>query len=418
MGVTDSQRLSRLLGDPDLSWLIDRVRRRMSRGEPLDGTVTLTEASPAQRAAVHRLLGRRPRPGAALTVSLAGVDEVVRHCGACPDGLAAAVVTLTGAVTDRVAEAASLDRRWAAAFTRLDTLEPPLAPWRDRMRASGLVRRLAGTPENAAALLADLTAVLAELPVRGEPLGRFAARVLGEAHALDADRPLATLTLGAARAMTGLPDGAGAGWRREVWASVGLLSDEVSSTALVLGLPGDTVTATGRALAAWHEVGQPVVLTLRQLVRDPPRLVRPSRPTVFICENPTVVSEAADRLGSGCAPLICTNGQPGAAVLHLLRQLACLGAALRYHGDFDWGGLRIGNVVFDRVPAAVPWRYRTADYVTAHTDNTANAVPGRTLTGTAAEANWDPHLSPAMRETGAAVEEEHVIDTLLTDLAN
>jgi uncharacterized protein (TIGR02679 family) len=415
MGVTDPQRLSRLLGDPDLSWLVDRVRRRMGRGEPLDATVTLTDASPAQRAAVHRLLGRRPRPGAALTVSLAGVDEVVRRCGACPDGLAAAVVTLTGAVTDRVAEAASLQRRWAVAFARLDTLEPALAPWRDRVRASGLVRRLAGTPENAAALLADLAAVLAELPVRGEPLGGFAARVLGEAHALDADRPLATLTLGAARAMTGLPDGTGAGWRREVWASVGLLSDEVSSTALVLGLPGDPVTATGRALAAWHEVGQPVVLTLRQLVRDPPRLARLTGPTTaFICENPAVVSAAADRLGPGCAPLICTNGQPGAAVLHLLRQLAGLGTALRYHGDFDWGGLRIGNVVFDRVPA-LPWRYRTADYVTAHTDNT---VPGRTLTGTAAEANWDPRLGTAMREAGAAVEEEHVIDTLLTDLAD
>jgi hypothetical protein len=32
-------------------------------------------------------------------------------------------------------------------------------------------------------------------------------------------------------------------------------------------------------------------------------------------------------------------------------------------------------------------------------------------------AAWDGDLGPVMRETGVAVEEEHVIDDLLTDLA-
>ncbi len=80
-----------------------------------------------------------------------------------------------------------------------------------------------------------------------------------------------------------------------------------------------------------------------------------------ICENPVVTAEAADRLGAAAAPLVCVGGQPGVAAMTLLRNLAENGAKLRYHGDFDWGGLRIGNVVFGRLPV-VPWRFDTAAY--------------------------------------------------------
>jgi uncharacterized protein (TIGR02679 family) len=406
----DHGRLARLLGGEDLGWLVDRCRRRMERGQSLTAPVTLADATPGQRTAVHRLLGRPPRPGSALTVSLAAVDEVIRRSGACPDGLAAAVVALTGDVTDRAVADAERDRWWRAAFAPLDAAvaaHPDLADWLHGLHATGLVRRLAGTPESATPLLAELATVIGNLPAAGEPIGRFAARTTGRAHALDPDRALATLALGAARSLSGLPDGAGAEWRREVWASVGVLRDELSSTVLTLGLPGDAQTSTGRALAAWHETGQPAVLTLRQLVRDPP-LARVRE--VFVCENPVVVATAADHLGARCLPLVCTSGQPGAAVLHLLRRLASAGAAVRYHGDFDWGGLRIGNVVFARLPTATPWRFQIADYRAA-------ADRGRDLTGTPAVASWDEGLGAAMRETGIAVEEEHVIDDLLPDLA-
>ena len=410
--MTDRARLERLLGGEDLSWLVARVRRRMARGEPLDAPVTLPGATQAQRSAAQLLLGRRPRPGDTLTVSLAAVDEVVRRSGACPDGLAAAVTALTGEVTDRAEAAADLDRRWRAAFAPLHDavdLRPELTEWLDRIQVSGLVRRLAGTPEAASPLLSTLAAVVAQLPARSEPLGRFAARNAGEAHALDQDRPLSTLALGAARALSGLPEGHGTDWRREVWASVGVLCDDVSSTVLTLGLPGDTQTSTGRALAALREAGQPCVLTLRQLVREPFRLAAQE---VFVCENPVVVSAAADQLPEGGGPLVCTHGQPGAAVMHLLRALSSGGARLRYHGDFDWGGLRIGNVIFSRLPA-VPWRFRTADYNAA-----AKPGHGRYLTGPPATACWDLCLADAMHEIGVAVEEEHTIDDLLSDLAN
>jgi uncharacterized protein (TIGR02679 family) len=410
VGVIDQPRLTRLLGGPEFGWLLERARRRLERGQSLDTTVTLAEPTAEQRAAVHRLLGRPPRPGTSLSVSLSAVDQVVRRSGACPDGLAAAVVALTGEVTDRAATAAALDQRWQEAFRSMELATSERGELRDwwlQAVRTGLVRRLAATPETAVPLLADLAKVVHHLPAGGEPVGRFAARVAGGAHALDDSRPLTTLVLGAARALSGIADGTGAEWRREVWASVGLLRDEVSTTVLTLGLPGDSTSTTGRALAAWQEAGQPVVLTLRQLVRDAPRL--PAQ-TIFVCENPAVVSAAADELGSTCAPLVCTSGQPGAAVMHLLRGLAASGATLRYHGDFDWGGLRIGNVVFGRLPLH-PWRFRTADYRAA-------LRHGRELTGTpVASAQWDPQLASAMASERLAIEEEHVLDELLTDLA-
>lgn len=411
----DGERIARLLGGEDLDWLVTRVRKRLERTEPLDGTVTLVNSTDTQRAAVQRLLGRRSRPGNALTVSLRAVDQVLRESGACPDGLAAAVVALRGPVVDRAAQAAAQERAWGRAFEPVEAIvesaeRPALTTWLEGLRAGGLVRRLADTPDRAGTLLSDLAAVLQALPASGEPLGRFAARVAGSAHALDDDRPLATLALGAARALTGIGDGSGAEWRREVWASVGLLRDEVSSTVLTLGLPGDTRTATGRALLAWRAVGEPAVLTLRQLVRGPLRFDVVGQ-VVSVCENPVVVSLAADQLGAQCRPLVCTSGQPGAAAMRLLRALVAAGAQLRYHGDFDWGGVRIGNVIFERVPAQ-PWRFDTASYRAA-----ATSCQGAELTGVPIAANWDPELAQAMRATGIRVEEEHTLDELLNDLA-
>ncbi|MGH8775189.1 MAG: TIGR02679 family protein [Jiangellaceae bacterium] len=413
MGI-DQARLDRLLGGPETGWLVDRIRRRIELGEPLDITVTLSGSTPAQRDAAHRLLGRAPRAGSSLAISLPALDDVLRRSGVSPAGLGAAVVALRGPVVVRSAAAAQIERHWDDAFAPVAEVvatQPALAAWYERLRRSGLVRRLAGSPDATGPLLADLAAVVAVLPAGGEQLARFAARVTADAHALDDDRPLATLALGAARALGDLPAGTGAEWRREVWASVGLLRDELSATVLTLGLPGDAISATGRALRAWHEAGQPVALTLRQLVRDPPALAL-AGVTVSVCEGPVVVSTAADDLGTSCQPLVCTSGQPSAAAVHLLRILTREGATLRYHGDFDWGGLRIAGGLYRRFPMR-PWRYDAAAYNTA-----VSARLGRHLTGPPVDATWDPALARAMQAASIRIEEELVLDELIGDLSD
>jgi uncharacterized protein (TIGR02679 family) len=425
-------RLERLLGDPDLAWLLVRARRRLELGRPLDGVVTLVDASPAQRRAVQRLLGRAPRAGSALSVSLGAVDELLRRSGACPGGLEVAVVALTGPVFVRADVLAAEQAAWERAFApltdlvgrRLATGAPggeDLAAWLERLRGSGAVKRTEPNTDGALTLLQRLAAVLEALPAGGEPLARFAARVAGGAHALDDGQPLAALSLGAARALAKLaspaPEESQAEARREAWASVGLLCDELSSVVLTLGLPGERESASGRILGVAQESGQSMWLTLRQLVRDMPRWESTSRrgisgQTVHICENPAVLALAADRLGSGCAPLVCSGGQPGAAAMHLLRALANAGACLVHHGDFDWGGVRIGNVLHTRLTVA-PWRFGADQYMQA----AASAPSSQALSGAPVEASWDPYLAAAMRRVGRRIEEELVVEGLLTDLA-
>jgi uncharacterized protein (TIGR02679 family) len=412
-------RLHRLLGGEPVAWLVRRARDRLEAGRPLAGTVTLPSATPEQRRAVERLTGRAAHSGASLSVSLTEVDRILRDSGAAPGGLAEAVTRLTGPPRDRNRERAELAAAWGAAFASLDAAvegRDELARWRGWLDATGVVRRLAPEPEHARLLLAHVAAVLRRLPSRGVPIGRLAAECCGDAHALDDGRPVGTLVLSAVRALGGLPfaaDGT-ADSRRAAWAAAGVHLDELSSLALCLGLPGDTRTPLGRTLASCREAGQPTVLTLRQLrCHTEPLNTGPLRAAlVRICENPVVVAAAADELGARCQPLVCVGGQPSAAGWRLLELLAVGGAEFGYHGDFDWGGVRIANAVHHRVNWR-PWRYDHVAYQAA-----VPAVhPLAALVGEPAATPWDLQLATAMRHLNLRIEEELTLDALLQDLS-
>lgn len=110
--------------------------------------------------------------------------------------------------------------------------------------------------------------------------------------------------------------------------------------------------------------------------------------------------------------MVCVQGQPSAAALTLLARLHQLGTAFRYHGDFDWGGLRIAATLLSHVPWQ-PWRYSADDYREA----VAAAGPDlRPLDGKPALSPWDPALARALAEHGLRVEEEAVMGGLLKDL--
>ena len=183
--------------------------------------------------------------------------------------------------------------------------------------------------------------------------------------------------------------------------------NELAAPALCLNLPvhrtGDSVIALGPA------AGEPIHLSLRKLLRDPPAWAVRGR-DVFVCENPSIVAVAADRLSGSSAPLVCTDGMPSAAQRTLVSQLSAAGARLHYHGDFDWPGLVIGNYVI-RALGARPWRFSAHDYLAGcHGVGSALAPEGRI------EAEWDSCLADAMVERGLAVHEEAVTDVLLEDL--
>lgn len=416
--MTDTDaKLHRLVGGEPVAWLMRRARDRLEAGRSLTGTVTLPAATPGQRRAVERLTGRPARSGASLSVSLTEVDRILRDSGAAPGGLAEAVTRLTGPLRDRNRERADLAAAWSAAFASLDAAiegRGELAQWRGWLDATGVVRRLAPEAGDARLLLAQVAAVLRQLPSRGVPIGRLAAESCGDAHALDDGRPVGTLVLSAVRALAGLPFAAegSADSRRAAWAAVGVHLDELSSLVLCLGLPSNKRTALGRTLASCREAGQPTVLTLRQLrCHDEP--LHAAR--VRICENPVVVASAAEELGAGCQPLVCVGGQPSAAGWRLLELLAAGGAEFGYHGDFDWGGVRIANAVRHRVNWR-PWWYDRQAYEAA-VSAAHPLTPLAGLAGEPAATPWAPELAAAMRHHNVRIEEELMLDALLQDLS-
>lgn len=381
----------------------------------MHGTIARRSATAAQRDAVARLFGRAPRTAQGVSVSLDDLDALLRRSELHAGGLGDAVVMLTGPVTVRSDRTAAEERAWGEAFARIDAVSAgraELAVWIRRIRTTGIVKRLAGgSPAAGRELLDALALVVAALPISGsESLGAFSARVTGRAHALDEGSPLGTLALGAARALAGLespgPDESPAEARREAWAAVGVLCDELSSIVLTFALPGDASSGTGRVLAAASASSEPVWLTLRQLVRSPPQWH--GIHSVLVVENPSVVALAADVRPT---PIVCTNGQPRAATMVLLHSLAAAGVRLRHHGDFDWGGLTIGNVLHRRLPVE-PCQFDRDAYLRAVALH-PHAPP---LTGPPASASWAPGLADTMRQTGRRIEEELVAADLLENV--
>jgi uncharacterized protein (TIGR02679 family) len=150
--------------------------------------------------------------------------------------------------------------------------------------------------------------------------------------------------------------------RRDAWASVGVLTDELSAPALVLNLRASGPGLSSRALELHANAGEPYRISVRQLLRDPPPFaVGSTGPCVFVCENSTIVAACAHRLGTRCRPIVCVEGQPKTAGRLLLQQLRAAGIELAYHGDFDWPGIQIGNLVMRRHSARA-WRFDIAAY--------------------------------------------------------
>jgi uncharacterized protein (TIGR02679 family) len=414
-GVRD-ERLQRLLGGGDLAQLRRRLRRHFER-ENLDApqrTVRLGSLSEREYAALASLLGRPVRQASSIAVDVAAIDAALARAGVAPS-LKAALELLDGPIVHVPTARAEALARWASVAA--DARRPDLARLLHTARGLGLLKRLARQdPEAARGLRERADLVLQRLPASGVPRAQIAAETLGDAHALDSGRPTATLVLSVLRQAEQpspdlpeadlpdvLPDLQQEERDRSVWARAGILVNELARPALFLNLP----TRAGAGLAA--EVGEPAYASLRALLRSPPALAVDGR-TVYVCENPNIVAIAADRLGPHCAPLICTDGMPAAAQRTLLTQLARAGARLLYHGDFDWPGLRIANLVI-RTFAAEPWRLGPADYAAY-----ANNSTGQLLTGAPVAACWDASLAPTMQARGLAIPEEAVAATLLEDL--
>lgn len=389
-------RLVRLLGGPELAALRQRLRRRYEQGLA-PGTLRLTGLNEAEYAALAALLGLPARPRASVQVDLRAVDAAL--CGAgIAASLRAALEVLDGPLVDRAAQRERAQSMWRRIAL---SAAPRLQLLLGHAHGLGLLKRLSRHDESvAASLCRDASAVLARLPAAGVPRAQLAAECVGDAHALDDGQPVAALVIATLRRDTDAAAGeeTAAERRRELWAGAGVLVNELARPALCLNLPGA------------GEAGEPGYLSLRRLLRHPPRWAVQGR-DVHVCENPNIVAIAADRLGARCKPLICTDGMPAAAQRTLLAQVAQAGARLHYHGDFDWPGIVIGNHLVRRLGARA-WRFGANDYLAA-----LAGAAGARLEGGSVDACWDARLAAVMLDRGIAVAEEAVAGLLLLDLA-
>jgi uncharacterized protein (TIGR02679 family) len=416
-GVSDPQRLRRVLGAPELGWLIDRIRIRLERGEPVDGTVTLVGATAEQRGAAARLLGHGIGGGTSLSIPLPEVDAALRQAGIA-SGLRAAVETLAGPVRDPAAERAGELQQFQEALeaARRSRLAATAwhAAWLDEISRDGSLTRLVRHGQGH--LLAQAAAVLERLPAGpDEPavlLPALAEAVTGDPEALAAT-PLAGLVLRALALRERVPVPSGPQAERALWTAAGVATDDLASQVLVLN-----IRAGGELLGSWlteaAEAGEPFRVTLHQLTTMP---IMPLAIDLRVCENPAVLRAAAGQLGADSAPLVCTEGEPSVACYRLLRAAVATGTRIHWRSDFDWPGLRMTAAAIQRLGAA-PWLMGADDYRAALTAGGADPRGGEPLRGPVAESPWDTRLAGLMQASGRAVTEDRLLPVLLAELAD
>jgi uncharacterized protein (TIGR02679 family) len=379
--------------------IAERLERR---GLDAAGRVRLADLDRAERHALGDLVGA-PVTRDRLVVDLSELDERLRlRSGTGVVGAAERVLGRPlvdrragrSARRDRLVESEQAALSWLAEHPELDW--PWVAEWVSGMRRDGTLTR---SPEPTRLVLSALTVLLDRRDaLAGNPAAppvartQLAARTAYDAHALDPDRALSSAVLRAVATRAGREMPADAAGRRELWESVEVLPDSVSSTCLVWNLrTREPMTRAPRHLTWWD-------------------LQRGQAPqggqALLVCENPRVL-EAVAELGPLGVGVVCTMGRPNLVVQELLTRARASDCSLTYHGDFDWPGIAMANAALTRF-SAHPWLMSVSSY---------EAAPASlALQGAPVEPLWDAELGSAMRNRGLAVHEEVVLPVMLDAL--
>jgi uncharacterized protein (TIGR02679 family) len=401
-----AQALARL-SRPELAPIVDVLAGRLAQtSDAAPVRLTLRGLTTESRQALADLLGSDRLPATDLTLRVERLLAALGLPSSTP--LRSLVEPLRGPLGDRRAQHAAAqatrDALWTwlaaqAAQVDLGTGPDRLAPWVAALRAGGV---RGGAPARRARLEAAL-AVLRALPADGASLASFAADVTGDPHALDHGSALSALVLDAISVAVDRERPAGAEAARELWESVGVVPDPLSSTVLALGLRGAGDSGLAHWLSTTADAAEPVMLTLANLRRWPVPAMPPDT-HLFVVENPSLVIEAASRHWAG-PPLVCSSGRPSVATVTLLRQLTAAGARALQHADFDPAGLSITQWLA-RQAGTIPWRMTASDYA---------AAVGRqpALDGAVPPTPWDGALRELLLAHGRPVYEEQLRDDLL-----
>jgi uncharacterized protein (TIGR02679 family) len=383
--------------------MADRLERN---GLQARGRIMVTGLDRSERHALGGLLGR-VLASDTCRIDLSSLDERLR--ARSDEGLVQASEHVLGRAlvdrpTQRQARGDQREAPFGAARSWLEQHPDQVQEWTEvwlaTLRRDGLLMR---DPDPSGLIVQALSVFETCLADPSRPsLARteLAAAAAHDAHALDDDRRLSQLILRGLALRVDRPAPTSASERREVWESVGVTTDSVSSTCLTRGLGVLDGWAGSQRYRLAADSGDPIHVTWWDLRRG---LQMAPGQEVFVCENPRVLEAIAER-GLDGITVVCTSGRSTLVVLEVLRRLSGSGAHIRYHGDFDWPGIAMTNqliAMFD----VQPWSMSADDYL----DSPAR-LP---LVGSEVAPAWDAELGAAMRQRGLAVHEEAVLGGLL-----
>lgn len=406
------------LMNPSLRWVWEQLARVADRrGDPdlTSGAITVTApAGPAERAAAIGLLGTRPlAPGQNRRVDLAVLTERIHARGPnLTPGAAAAHAFGRPLATKARARAERATARSVIEATLADALRqhggesnralPDMNSAWSHLRRSGWIARLL-TANDPAHLVRTAVAVIAHLSPQAYRIDRrrLASDHAYHPHALDEGTTLAGLVL----ALTTAAGVTSTAQRtRDAWDCLGVDCDDLTGGLIAVGIYP----------ASW-------CLPPHTAVAIPPRELTSCKwppasrqgDTVFVTENPSVASAAADLAGSEAGVrLICTSGTPSGREVTAIARLAAVGWHVRVRADFDVAGLAHVETLLRNVPGSTPWRMDATDYEASLPRTPQVSLEPQHVPATP----WEPALAATMRSAGSAAFEEALMPQLLEDL--
>jgi len=372
---------------PGYARLVLKLYEKYIEVGQVGGQIILQDATADERRDIASFLGKRLYPDTTIKVRLADVEKALMHSFNCtlPAMLRAfypdrALVTRAEQRTSHATHQAQFRSALAAIAAGLPA-EARGRYWLEQGShgQEWLFSRYKNAQleeqERQLQLVRYIANLLNQLPQPDAPerLALFAQRTSGDPHTLDPDRPAGRLFLLALNDLNhGARDAALTQLDREqalrLYGEAGLLVDTISSSVAVYNL----------ASAVYHggvPDQLPIVAGQRVLLLPLSQLLEwqhcsPSRPAIYVIENPQVFEEVVATLRSlqPAPTCICTSGWPSRAALILLDQLlaASLDTMLYYSGDFDLKGLQIAAYLMARYPSRChPWRFDPKSYLFA-----------------------------------------------------
>lgn len=250
-------------------------------------------------------------------------------------------------------------------------------------------------------------------------LAVFAAERFGDPHFLDFDRTAGRMLLEILATEQGdaLHTVEFSRIRRRLWADYGLLADDVSASIMIAGFRPSGRRPAAVSARAHSDVGEVALLTVAGAVLLDTLWLPDDNKTVIVVENPSIIREAARRLGPLCPPMVCSQGNPDTGSVtsgtwDFLDVLHEQGAELLFHADFDFQGIRLLNSFLGHFDNSKAWLMESEDYL-----RYANAVPADTAPRIShvRGSSWGD-VSKTMNTVGVAVYEESCMEQIIAEL--